>query len=136
MHCFTRIAGALGAVAIVTALVFPGPAAAQSNKTLTFRNASGRCAWITLYGYNASTIAGTTAPWQIIGGAARPTWIAPGQSKHFNINTPRVKVRAEVRPTAACSGSGGSPDLSRTEEIRNVDVLQISLSPSIQLTRP
>ncbi len=136
MHTFTRFAGALCAAAILTALVFSGPAVAQSNKTLTFRNASGRCAWITLYGYNASTMGGTANAWHIIGGAARPTWVAPGQSKHFNINTPRVKVRAEVRPTAACSGSGGSPDLSRTEEIRNVDVLQVSLSPSIQLTRP
>ena len=135
MHTFTRIAGALCAVAILTALVFPAPAAAQS-KVLTFRNNSGRCAWITLYGYNASGMGGTLDAWHIIGGAARPTWVGPKSSKNFSINTPRVKVRAEVRPTAACSGSGGSPDLSRTEEIRNVDVLQISLSSGIQLTRP
>ncbi len=135
MHIYKRIAGAICATAILAALVFPAPAAAQS-KVLTFRNASNRCAWITLYGWNSSGIGGTADAWHIIGGAARPTWVGPGQSRNFTINTPRVQVRAEVRPTSACSGSGGNPDRRRQEEIRNVDVLQISLSPSLNLTRP
>ncbi|HTZ53646.1 MAG TPA: hypothetical protein VMB20_01175 [Candidatus Acidoferrum sp.] len=135
MHTYVRVAGAFCTAAILAALVFPAPAAAQE-KVLTFRNASGRCAWVTLYGYNAGGMGGTLDAWHIIGGAARPTWVGPGASKNFRINTPRVRVRAEVRPTGACNGSGGNPDRSRTEEIRNVDVLQISLSPSLNLTRP
>ncbi len=72
-------------------------------------NYSDACAWVTAYWSYKSE-----AHWRINGGVGRPQWVAPhramGGSVTFNFaeNGPQVRILAEVRPSAQCSGSGGT----------------------------
>ncbi len=72
-------------------------------------NYSDACAWITAYWSYKSE-----AHWRINGGPGRPQWVAPGRTMgggvvfNFAGNGPQVRILAEVRPSAQCSGSGGT----------------------------
>lgn len=102
---------------IVLAWALPAPGGAQlgppERVAIGFRldvyynviNYSDACAWITTYwSYK------TEAHWRI----EKAQWLSPGRSLgghigfNFAENTPQVRILAEVRPTAQCTGSGGT----------------------------
>ena len=102
-------------------IALTAPSMAQNNDRLTLsytvNNASDACAWITTYWSYKSE-----AHWRINGGNGRPNWVAPngvlqGQIV-FNYRglTPQIRFLAEVRPSAQCSGSGGTRIGSSTKD--------------------
>ncbi|MGB6892301.1 MAG: hypothetical protein WBE25_12555, partial [Xanthobacteraceae bacterium] len=102
---------AIATMALLFALAAPSMAQQSQRWTLayTVNNASDACAWITTYWSYKSE-----AHWRINNGKGRPNWAGPngvlqGQIV-FNYRglTPQVRFLAEVRPSAQCSGSGGT----------------------------
>ena len=108
--------GFFGIVAALLTLASPSMAASQPQVrfvAIGFRldvyysvsNYSDACAWITTYWSYKSE-----AHWRI----EKAQWLAPNRTLkghigfNFAENTPQVRFLAEVRPSAQCTGSGGT----------------------------
>lgn len=97
----------------------PGPILARWR----YYNLSDRCMWVTTYWSYTSE-----AHWRMVSGSQ---WVKPHSSSNefreqFNQVTlgPQLKWRAEVRPTATCSGSGGQNVWDQRTLRRNTPVFE------------
>lgn len=98
----------------------PGPIVVR----WSYYNFSDRCAWVTSYWSYRSE-----AHWRMVSGSR---WVAAhnGMSgdyvEKFNHATlvPQLKFRAEVRPSATCSGSGGQNIWAQVDIRRNTPVFE------------
>jgi hypothetical protein len=94
--------GTIGAaLAVVLSMVLPTPALANVD-TVTIKNESNKCAWVTIY------FASFYTPWEIVERpeASKPQFLKPGEEHHFGIgHETEIKIRAEVKANADCTGS-------------------------------
>lgn len=125
---FVRFFGLLCVVAALITQAPPRPAAGFEKPPAPviviwrYSNRTSACAWVTTYWSYKSE-----AHWRIVSGS--PRWVGPHSqsaemSETFNhpTLTPQVKFRAEVRPNAACSGSGGENVWLQRDFRRNLPV--------------
>jgi hypothetical protein len=88
------------AIAIAFSMLSPAPARANID-TVTIKNNSDKCAWVTIY------FASFYTPWEIVNRpeASKPQFLRPGQEHFFGIgHETEIKIRAEVTKNADCSG--------------------------------
>jgi hypothetical protein len=80
---------------------------------VTVINRTNKCAWITIY---TSTTLDTT--WHKLSSpdASRPQWLRPGETRISPVNDEQVKVLAEVKEHADCTGG----TIRETYDIRKV----------------
>lgn len=80
---------------------------------VTVINRTNKCAWITIY---KSTALDTT--WHKLSSpdASRPQWLKPGETRVSPVNAEQVKVLAEVKEHADCTGG----TIRETYDIRKI----------------
>jgi hypothetical protein len=105
------------AVAVLAATLLSSVGAVRPGTQLLARvtviNKTNKCAWITIYG---STTLDTT--WHKLESpeATKPQWLKPGETRVSPLNREQVKVVAEVKQNADCTG----PTIRETYDIRKI----------------
>ena len=87
-------------IAMVLAMLLPAPALANVD-TVTIKNESNKCAWVTIY------FASFYTPWEIVNRPekSKPQFLRPGEEHFFGIgHETEIKIRAEVKANADCTG--------------------------------